>query len=154
MERSPTFLEKIGSLIPGYAGYADREGRRQCDKILRSQISSELRRCEIILQERLSVLVNEKKYAMINEIEACRKQINTLSSKVLYAPYGASAFFSDAQIKEPELKTIYEKDVVIMEQVSAFKASLNEKSISEISTAVRNIDELLDSRNQYIKEFK
>ena len=28
-------LEKLGSLVPGYAGYADRETRRECDQVLR-----------------------------------------------------------------------------------------------------------------------
>ena len=28
MERSKNIFDKIGSLIPGYRGYAEREGRR------------------------------------------------------------------------------------------------------------------------------
>ena len=35
-------LEKLGSLVPGYAGYADRETRRECDQVLRLAVSSRL----------------------------------------------------------------------------------------------------------------
>jgi hypothetical protein len=38
MDRVKNIFDRIGSLIPGYSGYADREGRRNCDKVLRDSI--------------------------------------------------------------------------------------------------------------------
>ena len=54
MERNKSFLDKIGSLIPGYKGYAEREIRRQNDKILRQKIVAELAVCEKIVQNRIT----------------------------------------------------------------------------------------------------
>ena len=34
MERSKNIFDKLGSLIPGYRGYAERDSRRNCDKLL------------------------------------------------------------------------------------------------------------------------
>ena len=31
MQRTKNIFDKIGSLIPGYRGYAERDGRRNCD---------------------------------------------------------------------------------------------------------------------------
>ena len=42
MDRKVNILDKIGALIPGYSGYAERDGRRNCDKILRESIANQL----------------------------------------------------------------------------------------------------------------
>ena len=46
MDRIKNVFDKIGSLIPGYKGYAERDGRRNCDKILRDSISAQLSEAE------------------------------------------------------------------------------------------------------------
>ena len=155
MERTPAIFDKIGSLIPGYSGYAEREGRRQCDKILRSQIASELQNCERLSQDKITDLIKEKKFDLLNSFENCRKRVDTLISKVRYASYGSSSFFSDAQIKENELQEIYKRDLLLMEAVQSLKASLQQSPSSEsIIDILSNIDKMLFTRNQYLKEFK
>ena len=42
MKRSPNIFEKIGTLIPGYKGYQEREGGRECDRQLCEQIAGRL----------------------------------------------------------------------------------------------------------------
>ena len=51
MDRLKNVFDKIGSLIPGYKGYAERDGRRNCDKILRDSISAQLSECEIFTNQ-------------------------------------------------------------------------------------------------------
>jgi len=154
MDRKINIYDKIGSLIPGYSGYADREGRRQCDKILRSQISGDLHYSERLIQDRLTAVIQEKKYDSMNDIEKCRKIIDTLGTKIRYAPYGESSFFSDAQIKENELQEIYKKDLILLEKVQELKEASSVKPVQEILLDIVAIEQLLDARNQYIKEFK
>ena len=38
MERKKNIFDKIGSLIPGYIGYAERDSRRVCDQKIRKEI--------------------------------------------------------------------------------------------------------------------
>lgn len=51
MKRETTILDRIGSLIPGYAGYAKRDNQRKADKALRSYISLKLKEVEDGMQE-------------------------------------------------------------------------------------------------------
>ena len=103
MERPGNISDKIGSLIPGYKGYAERDGRRNCDKQLRSILSSKLIECENTLVNRINEAITNSDKSLMRKVEVCRKFINTTQSKVNYAPYGESGFFSDQQIKEDEL---------------------------------------------------
>ena len=99
MDRNKNFFDKIGSLIPGCSGYVERDGRRNCDKILREGITSQLNKVEKIVYEKINDALKAKDKEQMKEIEEVRKKINTFSSKVKYAPHGASKFFSDNQIK-------------------------------------------------------
>lgn len=154
MERAKNIFDKIGSLIPGYRGYAEREGRRQCDKILRDNIASMMTICEKSIKAKLTHEIKQKKYDSINIWEECRKQMDTLVSKIKYAPYGESAFSSSSQIKEEELLEIYRKDLEIIEIATNLKETVKDMSTDTILAEIDRINKLLNLRNQYIKEYK
>ena len=154
MERTKNIFDKIGALIPGYRGYAEREGRRQCDKLLREKIVSMLEQCETTISERIDESIKEKS-EKTKVLESNRKYLNTTTSKIKFSPYGTSSFFSNSQIKEPELSEIYKKDLEILEQAVSFKQDLeNDNNPNNVEMEIKAIESLLNDRNQFIKEFK
>jgi hypothetical protein len=154
MEREKNILDKLGSLIPGYAGYAERNGRRQCDRILRDLISSKIFACEKSITRNISDSIQKGNSASIEDKEKCRKRLNTISSKIKYAPYGESAFFSGSQIKEDELLEIYRKDLHIMETVTKLQRMIQDIDSIDLLSFIDGIESELENRNQYIREFK
>lgn len=81
MDRIKNVFDKIGSLIPGYKGYAERDGRRNCDKILRDSISSQLSECEKTLYSQMKEALKIKDKSKMNELEEVRKETNTFYQK-------------------------------------------------------------------------
>jgi len=154
MERPGNISDKIGSLIPGYKGYAERDGRRNCDKQLRSILSSKLFECENILVNRINEAITNSNKPLMRKIEVIRKSINTTQSKVNYAPYGESGFFSDQQIKEDELMKIYHFDLDMAEVVFEIENIILEHDIEIIMKKLSELDNVLRSRNQFIREHK
>ena len=154
MDRKKNIFDKIGSLIPGYRGYAEREGRRQCDKIMREEISSKLNSIEKLLEARIETIIAEKNYKEMNDFEKCRKKLNTISSKIKFAPYGNSGFFSDAQIKETELMEVYQKDMALLEIAKQLETNIKNCKQAEITITIEQFETLLENRNQFIKEYK
>ncbi len=154
MERPGNISDKIGSLIPGYKGYAERDGRRNCDKQLRSILSLKLFECENILVNRINEAITNSNKPLMRKIEVCRKSINTTQSKVNYAPYGESGFFSDQQIKEDELIKIYHFDLDMAEVVCEIENIILEHDIESIMRKLSELDNVLRSRNQFIREHK
>ena len=110
-QRSINILDRIGTLIPGYSGYADRDSRKNCDKKLRIFLSDKLRGFENLISESIADCAKSSDLIEMNKLESIRKKINTLSSKILYAPYGSNAFFSDQKINTTELDQIYDYDI-------------------------------------------
>jgi len=151
MDRPVNILDKIGSLIPGYRGYIEREGRRNCDRALREKVSEDLSIFEKVIVREINNAINKSEMDKMRRLESERKDVNTLLSKIRYAPYGASSFFSDQQIKEEELMTIYQYDLDLAESVDRLVSIDLSESISE---TINNIEDILVKRNQFIKENK
>jgi len=154
MDRKVNILDKIGALIPGYSGYAERDGRRNCDKQLRSILSSKLFECEKILVKRINKAINNSDKPLMRTIEDCRKLINTTQSKINYAPYGESGFFSEQQIKEYELMKIYHFDLEMAKEVEKIENVILVHDIDSIMKKLSLLDNLRRNRNQFIREHK
>ena len=154
MDRKVNILDKIGALIPGYSGYAERDGRRNCDKQLRSILSSKLFECEKILVKQINKAINNSDKPLMRTIEDCRKLINTTQSKINYAPYGESGFFSDQQIKEDELVKIYHFDLEMAKEVEKIENVILVHDIDSIMKKLSLLDNLRRNRNQFIREHK
>jgi len=93
LERSKNIFDKIGSLIPGYRGYADRDSRRNCDKLLRNEIAKEILGNESVINEKIKQEVKDKNFDALQDLEERRQSLRSLSEKIKYAPYGESSFF-------------------------------------------------------------
>ena len=154
MERGKNIFDKIGSLIPGYAGYAERDGRRQCDKLLREKVVVVLDSSEKVLAQKIATEIKTQNFDKITDFEECRKRLNTLSSKIKFAAYGESAFFSSNQLKEDELMYIYQRDYALLEKANEFNHAISNLDIPSIISRIDEVNTMLNDRNEYIKEFK
>ena len=153
-ERSKNIFDKVGALIPGYRGYAERDSRRNCDKLLRNNISIELDKCSTLVNKRIKNEIKNKNLEIIQDLEECRQQINTLSDRIKYSPYGESSFFADTLIKENELEHIYKFDYEMLNMIKTFKNESNLDDIMIINSFIDSLVSLIDNRNNFIKEHK
>jgi len=158
-QRKINFLDKIGSLIPGYQGYAYRDNMRNSDKKIRNCASEKLIRIEEIIEEIKKELIKNEKIQEVLEFEQVRKNINTLASKIKYAQYGESAFFSLNQIKEDELERIQQLDWQVTDRICLMEVMVETKKKESITPSALNhnlkeIDKLFQERNHFIQQFK
>jgi hypothetical protein len=154
MQRSINIFDKLGSIIPGYKGYAERNNRRQSEKLLREKLSQAIYSCEKVMSNKIAESIKIKNYNPINELEECRKKLNTLGNKIHFAPYGESAFFSNEQLKEDELLIIYQKDLALLEKFNDFYKEIADLDTIKVLKKIGELEKSFTDRNNYIKEFK
>ena len=63
-------------------------------------------------------------------------------------------FFSDTQIKEDELKKIYQFDDELLSLLQSSKQKITSMSINEIDAHITSIVSSIEARNNFIKEHK
>jgi len=148
MKRATNIFDKIGTLIPGYKGYQERDSRRECDRQLKEKISSKLSDTE----KTIDSLIENTELSKLSEIEKIRKKINNLKDLIKYAPYGASALFSDTSIKNDELENIYQIDMDILEYTENLQKTTSLNNFEEIKTDINSLESLIKKRNQYLKD--
>jgi hypothetical protein len=158
-QRKVNILDKIGSLIPGYKGYATRDNMRTSDKQIRTNASEKLIRIEEAIEEIKKDFIIKDKVQEATEFELVRKNINTLAAKIKHAQYGETALFSLNQIKEDELEQIQNFDLQISEQISLVQVLVEtKKELSITSTALnqslKEIAKTFQERNHFIQQFK
>lgn len=148
MKRQINIFDRIGTLIPGYMGYQEREGRRKCDRQLRGQIADQLTSVEKIINS----FIENTPFENLEEIEKIRKKINNLNSLIRYSSYGATAFFADAVINEPELEHIYQLDLDVLDVANELLETAQSNNLSLIRIKIELLEKTIAVRNQYLKD--
>lgn len=148
MNRKTNIFDKIGTLIPGYKGYQERDSRRECDRQLREQIADKLSETEKIINS----LIEVSELSELTEIEKVRKKINNLKDLIRYSPYGASAFFSDSEIKNDELENIYQMDLDIVNVTEILQEELTSNDLVNVKQHIQALENSINNRNQYLKD--
>jgi hypothetical protein len=90
------------------------------------------------------------------EFEEIRKACSTITERINYAEYGASALFDEEQIKEDELDEIYRLDEILLEKSSHLYLIVQQDHessflIAAIRNQLKEIDSLFLERSNYIR---
>lgn len=153
MTRKKNIFDKIGSLIPGYRGYSERDGRRNTDKSLREEISKRMYEIEKQINALIEDAMSEKDFNRMKSLEKSRKKTNTLNSKIKYSPQGTTGFFSDEEIKENELLEVYKIDLNIFNIITQIEEKMISESLDEIENLLKQLEKTIFDRNIYISKF-
>lgn len=159
MERKINIFDKIGNLIPGYKGYVIRDEKRNTDKKFRDELVSRLNHAEEYLILHQKKLISSNDVISLTIWEQAKKALNTTSAKIKHAPYGESSFFSEKQLKEEELDTIYNFDLELTEKVSLIVKTILSDIAEPLSAGlvlnqIFDIEQILLKRTNFINEYK
>ena len=156
MKRTTNILDRIGSLIPGYSGYAKRDNQRISDKLLRDKIAARLVEVENAINDMQKKAARREIDVDLLILEELRKGCSTLSAKIRNATYGASALFDKEQIKEEELQEIYRLDEYILDQVEHLNLLMQQEQeanflVAAIRLKLKEVEKAFSERTDYIQ---
>ena len=153
-------LEKIGSVIPGFAGYKEKELRREADKLLRTELASELKLIDREIDEVYEEMVDSKLQNSYGIMDTATALMDKIISKVEIADYGYAGFFSAVKIKEGALDRMYEFDAGLFSDLEGMRKCVEkladdlaeegahaEKLAKELRNSIIAFDKKFDQRN-------
>ena len=140
-------FKRLGSIIPGFKGYIERQNRRDADKLLRDTVA---RRFDEQWKRTSQIQVDMVSNGMIqyvDDMERAALQLRTFIDKISTAPRGYSGLFDAVKINEEELQSIYQYDAAffdLAEQVGRaldnVEASLGDEAA--LPAAIRHVTSL------------
>lgn len=140
-------FEKLVAKIPGYAGYKEKEMRREADKLLRDHIygvlTEQRRRIEDI-QSNLGV----EQIEFVEKIGTARRRLQTLADTVHTAAYGYAGLFDAVKVKEEQLDALYAFDDGLLTEADGIAAGVDSLQAAVdnsegLSGAIRDLTETI-----------
>jgi hypothetical protein len=137
-------FKRLGSLIPGFKGYIERQNRREADKLLRDTVARRFDEQWKRASQLQVDMVSQGMIAYVDDMERATLQLRTFIDKLSTAPRGYSGLFDAVKINEQELEAIYQYDAAffdLAEQVGRaldnVEASLGDEAA--LPAAIRNL---------------
>lgn len=159
-------LTKLASKVPGFAGYINRENRRNADEILREAATA---RC-VSMERRLSAiqvdLAASGQIKLLDDCERISLQLRTFADKLRTAARGYAGFFDAIKIDGPQLDKLYEFDLALLDLVEKLSRNLDSleeavassadplNSLRDLTAESARALEILESRTQRFAELQ
>jgi sugar diacid utilization regulator len=150
-------LDILSSLVPGFGAYRSEQKRRDDDVAVRKYLVQRLQECKRSLQQLMSPLVDQAKFASIVEGESLRVAIDLAQARIQAAVEGYSSWFESKRVDETKLKRVIELDndlVAVIDRLHHAISSLD-ASAPNFSTAqeiVANLKERFSRRSDLLSQ--
>ncbi|HAD82772.1 MAG: hypothetical protein A2273_08015 [Candidatus Edwardsbacteria bacterium RifOxyA12_full_54_48] len=152
------FMEKMFRIVPGYGGYAEKESRRNTDKLLRLHLAGQLDGVKSAFDRFISDMTKQKGHLeLMSDASSVTKLLEKVIDRLKYAEYGYSGFFDSPKVLEPQLDALYQFDIDLSQSIMDLKNKVAQiKPDSSILKALledlRRFDDRLNARHEAITE--
>jgi hypothetical protein len=151
-----TWVERIGARVPGFAGYLERELRREVDQALRAALAARLDGARGRLGEYLRRLPLSAT-AEIGRLSALDAGLDAAANRLRHAGSGYAGLFDAVKVREAELERLYRHDLAMVEAVDALGAAVGRlpgdgaEAIAAIEADLVAVRERIDGRDGVVK---
>jgi hypothetical protein len=146
-------LERLVRIIPGVAGYQDKETSRETDKTLRLRLTTELEQVKRELEEDKRRLMAKKEFALLPALDGVASKLDKLGNLVKYAGRGYRGIFDTYKLDQKKLDQLYTFDLGLLDGLEAIKTLVKQVHDSHGDPVVlqKTIDDLSRSLDQLEK---
>ena len=142
-------LERLVGKIPGYAGYKDKELRREADKLLRMELAGRFDDLRKRLNELQTQLISQAQIEFVDDLDRAVTKLQLLIDRIKSASYGYAGLFDAVKVKEEQLDALYEFDNQMMDYVDETAAGVDQvaSAISAKEGILAAINDLVETTN-------
>ncbi|HSR34730.1 MAG TPA: hypothetical protein VLY63_29520, partial [Anaerolineae bacterium] len=103
VEASQGGFETLARKIPGYAGYKEKELRREADKLLRTEVAGKFDDQRKRMSELQQQLISQAQIEFLDDLERAVMKLQLLIDRIKTASYGYAGLFDAVKVKEEQL---------------------------------------------------
>ena len=145
------FFDKLASSIPGYAGYTERERRRETDQALRGAVARQMSDRRFAIHRLIAEAVRTMRYDTLEPLESVGRRLESLSALVYRgAPAGYAGLFDRQNVDEPELDRLLEHDVRVRDTVEDLIARIDVLTLAD-GAELRNVERVLSDLEEAVR---
>ena len=151
-----TWIERIGARVPGFAGYLERELRREVDQMLRAQLAARLDGARGRLGEYLRRLPLSAT-AEIGRLSALDAGLDAAANRLRHAGSGYAGLFDAVKVRETELERLYRHDLTMVEAVDALGGAVGRlpgdgpEAVAAVEAALAAVRVQIEGRDAVVR---
>jgi hypothetical protein len=126
IQSSQNKLEQLANKIPGYAGYRQKEQRRDADKILRMHVASQYDEQLDNLNRIQNELVTAGDLTGMMLLERAVSRLQLLVDRIRTASYGYAGLFDAVKVDDAALDKLYDFDNAMADGVAGLSTILDQ----------------------------
>lgn len=163
MSRVEDAIQRGLNKIPGYAGYKDKENRRDVDKQVRESVANALTAQIDTLTRYSAELSRQRDFEGLAAIEPAIGQIRLLADRIRTASYGYGGIFSENSIDETALEQLRLFDSALLREVDTMASQVAKLTSatpadndvrSSMIEEINRLSKLFDSRGSVVQNGK
>lgn len=152
-------LEEIALQIPGYAGYMQKEARRDADRAARTHLAATLKKAREVVEAVKKKTAAGGDLSSLTALESSTNGLARLISRVQNADSGYSGFFDAVQVDESMLDRVILLDHSLISEAGAVESAAQAVSGSSdvpgalgvVTEAVGRFESAFDRRRSMLK---
>lgn len=156
------WLEELLRKVPGFRGYLEKSYRRESDALAREHLAGRLEAAKRALTEWTRRLADGGQTAALPECDRFRGRLDAAIGRIRGAMQGYSGMFDLVRVDEALLDRVYERDMLLVEQVDALVAAVEKaageplaaQTLPELMTLVAQLDKSIAERSDMLKGLK
>lgn len=137
-------LERIAAKIPGFAGYQERETRRDVDKLQRDFCADKLFAQKTPIKRVLDELISGGEIDGIAPFEKLMSRIDRVAQRIRTADRGYSGLFDTVKVGEDDLLRVYEYDLSLAEAVTEVAHKVSEMDAGDRDALMKKVKETVE----------
>ncbi|MFQ5575971.1 MAG: hypothetical protein ACE5G8_03170 [Anaerolineae bacterium] len=149
VEDSMSSFEELTKKIPGYAGYNEKEQRREADALLRDHMARQFEAQWARINDVKSQMLIGPAMTQLDDMGRAGRRLQTLIDKIKSAAQGYAGFFDAVKVKEEQLDELYRFDNDMLAKVDDLSAAINAvqaalDAAENVAPAVRALTGVID----------
>ncbi|MEJ2084215.1 MAG: hypothetical protein P8Y44_00875 [Acidobacteriota bacterium] len=120
------WLERLGEKIPGYRGFQDRELRREVDKLQREHLATEVLALKGMARDMAQRFTDAGQIGVLDLFDRLDRKLDGLSQAIRFSDYGATGIFDAVKVREKELRSLYEFDLSLIEDLEMMESHIRD----------------------------
>ena len=142
-------LERLARIVPGVAGYQDKETSRDTDKTIRLRLASELEQVKRGLEGDKRRLMEENDLSLLPALDRLASKLDKLGNLIRYAGRGYRGFFDTYKLDQEKPERLYSFDLGLFYELEGIKTRAGHvrevhRDTAALKGATQQLDEALD----------
>lgn len=150
----PSWLQRLGERIPGFAGYRDAASRRGADRAQREHLAGELARIKMALRGIARSYAEAGRPGEMAPFERLAQRLEGLMRAIRSTDYEEIRFFDVADLDEAELERLYRLDLSLLEDVERLEGTLASLPEPGAESPEASLHSLLDQIRQLEEKWR